>query len=1701
MDDFGGGSIGAPPPTRLTVIKTVVNDDGGTAVSSNWTMNVAGPTQLSFPGAGSPGTMNDVQPGSYRVGESAGPAGYSLSYSGDCDLDGDVTLALGQTKTCVLTNDDQAASGGPPPGQTFGSGEDGTGMHGNCGCGLFADPVSSRTGAFTTSVDDLDLPGTGVSFAWSRSYTSADQTVGRLGPGWTDSYSASLALQPNGDARLRGEDGQQILYVKQPNGSFVGAPGARSTLASVTGGYELLRTDQVRYRFDVQGRLLSIKDRNDQGVTLAYDGQNRLASVTDSANRQATMSYNAANLVSQVQTHDGRSVAYGYTGGRLTTVTDVRGKTWAYTYDSGGRLERITDPLSHPQVTNVYGAEGRVQTQTDALGKQTTFDWNAGTETATATDANQKTWTHDYDEGVVIEEVDPLANDTDLVRDSDLNTTSVTGPTNETTQMTYDAAGNLLTATAPASLGNATKTFVYNARNDVELVTDARGKVTDYAYNPTSGNLTSITQDAVRVGAYTYDTAGRVETFTDGNEKTWTYAYFPATGYLQSSSDPLGNTTTYTYDGAGRVATRVDPKGNVAGCNCAGDFTWTYSYNPAGQQLTERNPLGHTTTNVYDDAGRLTSTSDALGRVTSFTYDDANRVISETAPDPDGAGPLTSPVTRFTYDAVGNKLTETNPRGNTTTFAYDGANRLISSTAADPDGGGPLPAPVTTSTYDPNGNVASSVEPRGNVPGASPDDFRTTFTYDAAGRLLTQARPDPDGTGPALAPRTTNVYDSVGNLLSVKDGNDHATAYTHDVAGRILTATSPDLDVTTYTYDDAGNVVTRRDDNAHTTTFLYDDAGRLARETSPDPDGPGPQSAAVTTYAYDPNGNRLTVTDPNGNATQTPGDGVTTYGYDRANRQTSIDYADATPDVTFTYDAAGNRLTMADGSGTETRTYDAIDRVTSVTRGSSTFSYVYDPSSNVTRRTYPGNTVVNYTYDPLDRLGSVASGSQTTSYAYDAASNLTQTTLPAGNGYVESRVYDRAGRLTEVRNQKGTSVLSHFLSTLDPAGNPTQVVRAGALSETQTYTYDANDRLTGVCLQAGSCPGAGDPFIRYTYDKVGNRLTEQRPTGTTSYAYDARDRLLTSGATNFAYDQNGNQTQKGTRTFLYDLANRLKSTTQGSTTTYAYDGDGKRVEASGGGAATATALRSPCATATGSSGTATVNKPTGTVAGDLMIAGLAFEKGSAVAITPPAGWGLIRRTDQSSDVGYATYRKAAGASEGATYAFVLTNSPKWSIGACAISGADPTTPIDVHAGATGSSGNPSAPSATSTGPNRLLLAFYANKKHATFSAYTAPALERFDAPNTAGGLPSNAMASYELPAAGASGIKSAVASEQEKWVAQQIAIAPAPALGVTRFLWDVNQGLPQLALERDSNNAPLRSYTYGHRRISQTAGSSTSYFLHDALSSVSNLTSSSGATEWTYAYEPFGSTRVETSSSGPTNFMKFTGEYLDPTGLYHLRARQYDPSSGRFPQRDPVDVASGAPAISAYAYGANRPTVFVDPSGLTFHPSLDSLGVIGIALSPAETHLPTPPIPGGFGAGCAARPGYPLGVIGGFNGGPYSGTHTRGNWQSDNAIDLNVPVGTRVCAIFAGVISPRHLGFGRSGEGYRLHLVGRNDVAFYTHLSRVFVKVKQSVVKGQLLGLSGCGSERVPHLHLALERGNPLRYAPPYRRPVNFGGC
>ena len=113
------------------------------------------------------------------------------------------------------------------------------------------------------------------------------------------------------------------------------------------------------------------------------------------------------------------------------------------------------------------------------------------------------------------------------------------------------------------------------------------------------------------------------------------------------------------------------------------------------------------------------------------------------------------------------------------------------------------------------------------------------------------------------------------------------------------------------------------------------------------------------------------------------------------------------------------------------------------------------------------------------------------------------------------------------------------------------------------------------------------------------------------------------------------------------------------------------------------------------------------------------------------------------------------------------------------------------------------------------------------------------------------------------------------------------------------------------------------------SGGSTFYFAYDGLGSVVNLTNASGATQWTYAYLPYGGVRTETKNAtqAPANVLRFTGQVLDPTGLYQLRARAYDPATGRFISTDPAPAGPSDPYVSAYAYANNSPMRFVDPSG------------------------------------------------------------------------------------------------------------------------------------------------------------------------------
>lgn len=220
--------------------------------------------------------------------------------------------------------------GSLPVGQIGGALSNALRLHAPSPTKLRADPVNTANGAFVDTRDDATLPGVGLPFAFARSYSSADRTTGPLGVGWTHAYNASLIVQPSGDVTFRSEDGQQILYSRRPDGSFGNDSGATSTLAGVADGYQLVRKDQVTYRFDTAGRLVSLRDRSGQGPTLAYGTAGTLDTITDSVGRIISLSYDTSKHLTRLALPDGRFVTYGYTADLLTSFTDLRGRTTNY---------------------------------------------------------------------------------------------------------------------------------------------------------------------------------------------------------------------------------------------------------------------------------------------------------------------------------------------------------------------------------------------------------------------------------------------------------------------------------------------------------------------------------------------------------------------------------------------------------------------------------------------------------------------------------------------------------------------------------------------------------------------------------------------------------------------------------------------------------------------------------------------------------------------------------------------------------------------------------------------------------------------------------------------------------------------------------------------------------------------------------------------------------------------------------------------------------------------------------------------------------------------------------------------------------------------------------------------------------------------------------------------------------------------------
>jgi RHS repeat-associated protein len=1341
--------------------------------------------------------------------------------------------------------------------------------------------VSTAAGSLTYSGTDVKLPGPGIPFAWTRTYNSADNSVGALGPGWSHPFAASLTVvnPTTGELEYRSGTGQLTRFTKVTGTTGAakyrakGFDGTLDRLSDLT--YKLVTPDQRTYLFDTSGKLTQIKPRFLPATSLAYTS-GKLSSITDSAGRSISITYTVADpsLIDKVTLPDGRYIQYGYTSGRLTTVRDMRGETWALAYDGNGRLESIQDPVGHYEVQSVgYDGQGRITTATNGAGDATTYAYSSDAtyDLTTVTIPGRGDWVYTYRSYILIKVTDPLGRITAYSSDAMARGATTTDAEAKTSRIEYDERGNAVKEVAPSSLGTTTRTFT--STNDPLSDKDPRLNTTTYVYATASdsaadyqvGQLKSVTDPEGGTKTFKYWTStslptppasniGLLKSETNERGKTTLYEYDSA-GNLTAITTPLGFKTTRTYDGSGRMTSERDPRGNAA--------------NP---------PAGYLTQWSYDDGDHITTLTDAGGNITTSDYYDNGLLWKETRTDRGGA----SRVTTFEYDGA-NRIWKTTKPGASSSevrlYWPDGQLKSVESAEHR----------KTSYGYDDAGQLTTMVEPNGNEPGATISDWTWTYGYDDAGNRTSESHPD-GGT-------RSIAYDELNRPYQWTDPLGHTTSVEYDETGNVMKRTDGLGHYKTYTYDKLNRQLTMTDERDKTWSRTYYATGELQSETTP--------LGNKTTFGLDDDGRTTSMVEPRGNVT---GGNPSLYTW------------------TYDYDKVSNRTKVTDPLGNHT-------------------DYAYNELNNVTGVTDQRGNQTTLDYDVMNRLWKVtppaagASGTLYTEYAYDARGNFASRTDP--NGHVTSWTSDLDGLVTQKTTPVGTWNYSYSANGLlkteeKPSGSSTQTAGDGTI----TRAYDRMGNLTSVDYSDST------PDVTRTYDLAGRLVTMTDGSGTVTYTYDNADRLTDIARTG------GGSGLNGTFSYGYDNAGHITSRAypDSATTTASYDDDGRVATVASAGATTTFGYDESghLTTVTLPSGNGHVATRTFDRVGRLTT--VENKKGSTIlskflwTLDAAGNPTLAKTTRNTSDVydGYeydsrnrltascfdigASATDCIGATNKITYAYdKVSNRTR-----------------EVRSGGVGNTGTidsayNSADQLTQTteGGVNTTYTYDANGNQASAGSrtFTYDLADRLISTTDSGTTTTYAY------------------DGDDRRVASTVGGGGA----ALRFSWDPRSlsGIPDIALERDSSGNLVRRYLDGPLgAVSMTNGSGTFYYHRDPLGTVTDVTDANGNAQWRYEYEAYGAQRTVTNVSGsaPENRLGFVAQYQDSeTGLYHMRARQYDPVTGRFEALDPIENRVFDPYQSAYGYVGGRPTIFADPEGKYLNCKVR--WVFGLRWDPAETYV------------------------------------------------------------------------------------------------------------------------------------------------------
>ena len=996
----------------------------------------------------------------------------------------------------------------------------------------------------------------------------------------------------------------------------------------------------------------------------------------------------------------------------------------------------------------------------------------------------------------------------------------------------------------------------------------------------------------------------------------------------------------------------------------------TFDYERRWVSFDDPNAPATTDEPVYGDGnggGALTPTHKEVYRATSTEHTNGADLTEVGYPVPTNSG----------FD-----VTVTNPLGKDTIYSFEdiaGQDRLVGVEGVSTVNC--LPSD-TTATYNDKGQIIERIERNGT---------RTTMTRDSQGRILTRTE---DADGPA--PRTTTyTWTGRSHFPLSRTTNELRETFTYGF-DRLLTAqTQTDL-------------LPGSPDNGKTRTWTYNYttlASGLKVLTSVD--GPGLAADGVndvTTYTYNDRGQLLTTTDPNGLTQE-----VLEYGlsgqptlirdhrgfewaltYDLAGRLLTSTFEPGTLDetTTYSYDIIGQMISSTDALGRTTQyTYDGARRLTRITQPSGdTASFSHDAMGNVTQTTYSDAAAVttyiqSTSYDALGRiLQAIGSNGQVTSFSHDVEDNLATTTDAAGLTTTNS--YDALNRMVQIVDRdNGTTAMAHdtdnqMTSYTDPRGIETAfeyngfgdlIRETSADRGTMTYTYNNRGLVTSMTDGNGV-------VTNYAYDDGGRLIFKTFPSDPTldqTFTYHgptaaAQDR----GSLATVTDQTGqtSYTNDPTRgAFHEDLrqidsaqySTRYTSDAMGQVTQMDYP-SGSQVLFSYNTDGDITDLQWRAFDPSTGSYDAAIPVVSGlTYAPMGPLTGLTYGDGGVMTATYDTSYRLTGLTDIRAglalrDETYAWTNRdnLAGVTDNLdpaqnqafTYSnreFLASADGAWgeldwlydSVGnrreQSTLSGG--VSIADTYAYWADSNQLDRVDLATGNARQFLYDAagnVISDKIGARDYGYT------YDAANRMSSFAVNGVvfAEYAYNHLGQQVVNRQVQNGQTIH-----SIHDAASQRIAEYLYNNATGTSTL----------IREYIWANNMVVGVVEGGTLYYVRtDHIGRPVFATDDTGAKVWTASYLPFGGVQA---SSGPNPDLRFPGQWFQSeNGLHQNWMRNYDPTTGRYLQADPLGLVDGP---SIYGYALQNPGRYTDFRGEDVADALKVAPAIG-ALCAIDGPLP-----------------------------------------------------------------------------------------------------------------------------------------------------